>query len=294
MGFGRLAACGADARAEERLPVGVSEGARSVVGVLRGPQAVAPSSAPATTVTNSTELSVALPILLTRTVGRDENLSDQLVEVLKHRYIYVPRGTKKDTIQPGKRLGLAVARERRARLTVVAPQKSSATHHPELAKLEIVTERSGHVRDGGVVLAWCPTYKAMEKVQQLERSVVVLIEWIPGEFEAWAKLVGGYNVVTGEIMDTALSTEALKALEGIVREGYNGWTRSIDEQLVTSYLRDLAKAGAYDRELVLAYARQTKSEHSIERLKKILNKFEVLSESAAPTSALEFPTSRHR
>jgi hypothetical protein len=219
-------------------------------------------------------------------------LSDQLVEVLKHRYIYVPRGTEKDTIEPGKRLGLAVARERRARLTVVAPQKNSVTHHPELAKLEIVTERSGYVRDGGVVLAWCPTYKAMEKIQQLERSVVVLIEWIPGEFEAWAKLVGAYNVVTCEIMDAALSGEAQEALEGIVREGYNGWTKSTDERLATIYLRDLAKAGAYDRELVLAYARQTKSEHSIERLKKILNKFEESGASAAPTSASEFPTSR--
>lgn len=37
-------------------------------------------------------------------------MTSQFEEVLKHRYIYVPRGTEKDTIQPGKRLGLAVAR----------------------------------------------------------------------------------------------------------------------------------------------------------------------------------------
>ncbi|GGS10448.1 hypothetical protein GCM10010169_63920 [Micromonospora fulviviridis] len=85
-------------------------------------------------------------------------MREQLDKLLRHYYIYVPRGQTKDTIEPGKRLGLAVARSRRARLTVVAPQKNSATHHPELAKLEIVTERSGSPRDGGVGLAWCPTY----------------------------------------------------------------------------------------------------------------------------------------
>ena len=66
-------------------------------------------------------------------------MSDRLDEVLKHRYVYLPRGTTKDTLQPGKLLGLAVARARRVPLTVLAPQKNSATFHAELAKLEIVT-----------------------------------------------------------------------------------------------------------------------------------------------------------
>lgn len=199
-------------------------------------------------------------------------MSEQLDKLLQHRYIYVPRGQTKDTIEPGKRLGLAVARSRRARLTVVAPQKNSATHHPELAKLEIVTERSGSPRDGGVVLAWCPTYKVMEKVQRLEKSVVVLVEWIPGEFDAWAKLRGAYNAVTRQVMDSGLRPEAIKALEGIVYEGYNGWHGDIAARMTRSHLEDLTNAGAYDRELVLAYARQTKSETSIKRLKKIIDR----------------------
>lgn len=94
-------------------------------------------------------------------------VSGQMEEVLRHRYIYVPRGTETDTIQPGKRLGLAIARERRAHLTVVAPRKDSATHHPELAKLDIVTERSGHPRDGGVVLAWCPPTRLWRRSSSL-------------------------------------------------------------------------------------------------------------------------------
>jgi hypothetical protein len=160
-------------------------------------------------------------------------MADRLEAALKHRYIYVPRGTTKDTLQPGKLLGLAVARAHRVPLTVLAPQKNSATFHSELAKLNIVTERSGSVGDHGVVLAWCPRYKTMEKVQHLEKSVVVLVEWIPGEFEGWAKLHHAYNIVTGEVIDAGLSEEASEALERIVSEGtragptasLSGWSR---------------------------------------------------------------------
>ncbi|WP_197030123.1 hypothetical protein [Cellulomonas sp. URHE0023] len=216
----------------------------------------------------------------------------QLREVLRHRYVYVPRGTEQDTLQPGKRLGLAVAREHGARLTVVAPRKDSATHHPELAKLEIVTERSGFPQDGGVVLAWCPTYKVMEKVQHLEGSVVVLVEWIPGEHTAWAKLHGAYNAVTGEVMDAGLSSEALNVLEGIVHEGYKGWHDAIAVGLTQRYLDDLAATDAYDREIVLAYARKSKSENSIERLKKILDKFEAVKATTSEGRSRPIRTSR--
>jgi hypothetical protein len=44
--------------------------------------------------------------------------------------------------------------------------------------------------------------------------------------------------------------------------------------MTTSYLEDLRSAGAYDRDLILAYARQTKWETSIERLKRIIDAFE--------------------
>lgn len=82
----------------------------------------------------------------------------------------------------------------------------------------------------------------MEKIQQLEKSVMVLVEWFPGEFDAWAKLVGAYNVVTGEVMDARLDAETSKALESVVYEGYNGWTKSTDERMTLSFLKDeLAK-----------------------------------------------------
>jgi len=220
-------------------------------------------------------------------------MSGQLEEALEHRHIYVPRGTEKDTIQLGKRLALAVANEHRARLTVVAPLKDSATQHPEFAELDIVTERSGYPLDGGVVLAWCPTHKVMEKIQHLERSVVVLVEWIPGEFDAWARLHGAYNFVTGEIMEAGLSTEASKALESIVDEGYNGWTKDTDERMTLGFLRGLAAASSYDGELVLASARQSRSEHSVERLTRILDKFEASQTSVLTTPGSNFPNSRN-
>ncbi|MCG8150677.1 hypothetical protein GUY44_09315 [Pimelobacter simplex] len=169
-------------------------------------------------------------------------------------------------------------------MTVVTVQKNGATHHPELAKQTIVTERSGSVDDGGVVLAWCPRHKTMEKLHHLKKSVVVLVEWIPGEMEAWAKLNQAYNVVTGEVMDVALSDQATQILESIVREGYKGWTDSISEPMVRSWLDDLAALGEYDRDLVLAYARQTKYEASIERLEKIIDKF-TASRGVAPDTS---------
>jgi hypothetical protein len=219
-------------------------------------------------------------------------VSDRLDEVLKHQHVYVTRGTTKDTLQPGKLLGLAVARAHRVPLTVLAPQKNSATFHAELAKLEIVTERSGRVGDRGVVLAWCPRYKTMEKTQHLSKSVVVLVEWIPGEFEAWAKLNHAYNVVTGEVMDAGLSPEDVDVLDRLVFEGYKGWTDSISARMVTSYLRDLAEADAYDRDIVLAYARQTKHEGSIERLQKIIDAFEASQTPSSGSVPPEIGTSR--
>lgn len=199
-------------------------------------------------------------------------MADTLQEALKHQYLYVPHVN--DALSLGKKLALIVARAHGARLRVLAPQKNSATFHPELAKLEIVTERSGHLDDGGVILAWCPSYKAMEKIQHCHKSVIVLVEWIPGEFNAWARLAGAYNVATGETMSADLSADARKALEMIVYEGYNGWTNSTDRLMTMSYLGDLRSAGAYDREMVLAFARQTKWERSVDRLKKIINEFE--------------------
>lgn len=201
-------------------------------------------------------------------------MADLMEELLEHQFIYVPRIEGKDTLPLGKRLGLAVARAHRARLTVLAPRKDAATNHAELAKLDIVTDRSGYVEDGGVVLVWCPRYKTMEQAKHLEKSVIVLVEWIPGEFESWAKLVGAYNAVSGKAMDAELSEATRHALDGIVDEGYNGWTKSTDELMTRSYLEDLAKAGAYNRDLVLAYARLTKSEDSIGRLTRILEAFE--------------------
>ena len=186
----------------------------------------------------------------------------------------MPRGAKKHTLGPGKHLGLALAREHRARLTVLSVQKGGAAHHPELAKQTIVTERSGSVPDDGIVLVWCPRHTTMEKLQHLENSVIVLVEWISGETEAWVKLCRAYNTATNEVMDAGLSDEAAEILDQIVSEGYKGWTDSISERLVRSYVGDLAALGNYDREIVLAYARQTKHQSSIKRLQKIPDTFD--------------------
>lgn len=195
-------------------------------------------------------------------------------EYLKHQYLYVPWIEGHDIIDAGKALGIYVAQHHKARLTIVCPLKSNANYHKEFAKLPIVTERSGQVADGGVVLAWCPTRKLMDKIHHLEKSIVVLVEWPTENFEAWAKLVGAYNVVTREVMSANLSDDAIKTLEGIVWEGYNGWDDSTAEILTTSRLRELDALGQYDRDIVIEYASQHRELTSIQRLERILDRFE--------------------
>lgn len=201
-------------------------------------------------------------------------------EYLKHQYLYVPWVSGNDTIAVGKALGLYVSAQHKARLSIVCPVKSNAGYHDEFAKLPVVTERSGHVTDGGVVLAWCPSRKVMDKVHHLEKSVVILVEWPTENYEAWAKLVGAYNVVTGEAMTAGLSEAGMKALEGIVWEGYNGWHDSIAETLTTAHVKELAALGEYDRAIVVEYASQHRGQTSLQRLEKILDRYERVATAA--------------
>lgn len=196
-------------------------------------------------------------------------------EYTKHQYLYVPwvEGNKVDTVEAGKAVGLYVAQQHKVRPTILCAQKSNAEWHDEFKKLDIVTERTGYVRDNTVVIAWCPTRKVMQKLDG-RKAIVVLVEWPGTRFDAWAKLVGAYNVVTQEVMDAGLNEEAKKALDGIVWEGYNGWSKETDRILTLSWLRKLDAAGGYDRDIILQHAAMERSLVSIDRLVKILDKFE--------------------
>lgn len=195
-------------------------------------------------------------------------------EYVKHQYLYVPWTDKFDSFALGKALARYVKDHFRARLTVVCPQKSNAEYHAELAKLPIVTERTGTVPDGGVVLAFVPTRKVMAKVHRLSKSIVIMVEDPSERFEAWARLVGAYNVLTRKVMSAGLSDAGTKALDGVVWEGYNGWHDPIAETMTTKHLKDLAELGEYDRAIVIEFAAQRKGEHALERLEKILDRFE--------------------
>lgn len=201
---------------------------------------------------------------------------------LKHQYLYVPFVEGKDTISAGKALGLYVAQQHKARLTIVTVQKANASYHHEFDKLLVVTERSGSVTDGGVVLAWCPTYKVMDKLSHVGKSIIVAVEWPTTPLEGWAKLVGAYNVITRSVMKSGLSEAGTKALEGIVWEGYNGWHDDIARRLTLKRLEELDASDGYDRELVLAYARREKSEYAMKNLEKILATFEPSRTPATP------------
>src|SRR5262249_29772774 len=103
---------------------------------------------------------------------------------------------------------------------------------------------------------------------------IVLVECPPERFDGWAKLVGAYHALTGELMASGLSSAGLNILEQIVFEGYNGWHDQIAERRTLSLVSDLAAGDGYDREVVLAYARMRKSSSAMERLEKILNRFD--------------------
>ena len=65
----------------------------------------------------------------------------------------------------------------------------------------------------------------------------------------------------------------MKALEGIVWEGYTGWSKDTDRLLTLARLRELDEVGGYDCNIVLQFAAMERSLTSIERLKKILDRY---------------------
>jgi len=111
----------------------------------------------------------------------------------------------------------------------------------------------------------------MEKTQQLLASPMVLVEGRPAEFLAWARWRGAYNVKTGQVMETGLSSAARRLIEHIASEGNNGWATSVDKTLTLEHLRRLAATGEYDRDLILGFARLRHSEESIAGLTQILD-----------------------
>jgi len=196
-------------------------------------------------------------------------------EITKHQFIYVPWVKESPLHGASPQLALHLRKKHGGRLTVVCPLKSSVPD--ELAKEVVVTERSGSVMDGGIVLAYCPTYKLMNKISHLKKSIIILVEWPTENFEDWACLVGAYNVATGEVMSTTLGDDGRIALDAILFEGYKGWSDDTARRMTLHYLKKLRDIGQYDRGTVLTYMRQTKGEASIKRLEKILDQFDQLA-----------------
>jgi hypothetical protein len=206
-------------------------------------------------------------------------------EVLKHQFIYVPWVDDKPVYQHSPQLAMYLQRKHQSRLTVVCALKSNI---PDVfKKAPSVTERSGSVADGGVVFAYCPTYKVMNKVTRLKKSIVIVVEWPTESYRGWARLVGAYNVVTGAVMSTNLTDAGRKELEGILFEGYKGWHDNIAERMTISRLQKLTALGQYDRDVVLAYVRREKSEDSVKRFIKILEEFDQTQKMtvSSPTTA---------
>jgi len=143
-----------------------------------------------------------------------------------------------------------------------------------LSRAAKVTERSGHVKPGGVVLAYYPTYRLMSKIDHLWRSVVVLAEWHQDDHSGWAKSVGAYNVTSGVVMSDGLNEEGNAAIEALLFAGYKGWHDSMAIAQANRALNELLASGGYDRQVVLFRARKARGERGIEKIHSILDNFE--------------------
>lgn len=193
-------------------------------------------------------------------------------EQLNYQYFYVPWDTQERKSQLAVQIAQHLKQHYGVPLTEVVALKSNLPD--ELARCASVSERRGCARDGGAVLAFYPSYEAMAKVQHLTESIVIGLEWPTEPLHGSARLHEAYNVVTGEVMSSKLTDASRETLDRIVFEGYKGWHDDIAERMTLRFLGDLATASAYDRELVLAHAGETKSEHSVARLITILDRFE--------------------
>lgn len=203
-------------------------------------------------------------------------MATDLSNLDEQRLLYVPWAPGIDTFTLGESLAKDLAGRLRTRATVLAATQASVARRRWLASQTVVTERSGYVPHGAVVVAWCPTPKLMQRLDIRKARAVILIEPAMTRFDAWAKLVGAQNALTREVMDARLTHAAEEALAGIVWEGYNGWHDEIAEKLTLSRLRELHDTGCYDRGVVRQYAEMNDRLHSIGTLEKLLDKFEKL------------------
>lgn len=199
-------------------------------------------------------------------------MTDITDELLKHRVIYIPWRDETPLYQAGPAIAQYLAKAHRVPLSVLCITKNNAPD--ELSRVPIVTERSGSLANGGVVLVFCPNYKLLSKLAHLSRSVIVMVEWPTENLSGWARLHGAYNLITQEEMAPGLSDQVRELLEQITFDGYKGWDDSIAVRITERHLADLLELGEYDRELVLAYCREERGERGIEKLYKILDRFD--------------------
>ena len=189
-----------------------------------------------------------------------------------HHYIYIPWSNNGSHAAASIAATKLVAAKHRLSVTVVAGTLQNVPD--EFSRAAKVTERSGSVKPGGVVLAYYPTNRLMSKIDQLSKSIVILAEWHQDNHSGWAKSVGAYNLVTNEVMTDGLNAAGNEAIDALLFAGYKGWHDAIAVRQARESLTDLLESGGYDRHLVLFRARKARGERGMEKLYSILDDFE--------------------
>ncbi len=193
--------------------------------------------------------------------------------LLGHDHLYLPWVPEKPVYQAAVPLTTRLHAHHPGRpLTVVCPQ---SRHAPvRLVGATVVTEREGAVQDGGVVLVYRPTYRLVRKFAQLTDSIVVLVEWQEPSFEGWARSVGAFNVVSGRVEGPRMSETGRRCIDDVIAYGDRGWQDEPARHATEVELRKLQKAGLYDRELILALARNVRGESAIVTLSRLMDQVE--------------------
>lgn len=193
-------------------------------------------------------------------------------QYLRQRNIYVPFKPEEESLELGKLIAQYNANERRLQLTVVAESRQSA-EASELGDAEIVTERRGQVSDGGVVLAWCPTHKTMRLLDELQDSIVVVVEFAEPSLKGWAKDVGAYNVFAQSVMTSKITDAGAELITQITTHGYKGWKTDSARAATMELLRELDDIGELEPPVLLERARRAGRGRFQDNLKVVVREY---------------------
>lgn len=203
----------------------------------------------------------------------------EIHEALKaHRYVYVPYSTNEVDKECAYAAAQFIAQHHGEKLAIVTSQRSDVDDVDYIdTSGGVTTNKYGSAPSNQVTLAWLPNRRTMSKhIYSRNQKALVLVEEIDTPLNAWARVVGAFNLDTEEVMSHGFSSEAHKALSALVFSGNRGWKDECTRRQALRHLQELDALGEYDRALVAEWMRalgRYNEDHS-KRFGEVLDSFE--------------------